>query len=101
MIDLIVQRGNGDYVGDDIVDPLITTLPAALERGRNELDEHSGGIPVTLATKYLASVFPGQLVRVEDALQGAIWLGKIISFRHQTILGGAVTTLEILRQSDE
>jgi len=35
MISIIVERAPADRTGDDIVDPLITSEPAARERGRN------------------------------------------------------------------
>ncbi len=38
MISLTVQRAPGNKQGDDIVDPLLTSDAAAIERGRNAID---------------------------------------------------------------
>ena len=38
MIDIIVQRAAGDRPGSDIVEPLLGSVPAALSRGRAEID---------------------------------------------------------------
>ena len=38
-LDIFVMRGAGDRRGEDIVDPLIgSSIPVAIQRGRNELD---------------------------------------------------------------
>ncbi len=38
-MDILCIRGSGDRPGDDITDPLLSTVEAGLSRGRAELDE--------------------------------------------------------------
>lgn len=37
---ITVTRAPGDRPGPDIIDPLLTTEPVAVERGRREIDYH-------------------------------------------------------------
>lgn len=82
MIDLIVVRGQADVTGPDVEDPLVTTVPVALARGRNELDSNSRLQPIRLTCFYRAGFRHGQIVRVMDALQGETWVGKITGLNH-------------------
>jgi hypothetical protein len=82
-IDIFVQRGAGDRPGDNIVDPLITSIPVAVQRGRNELDERATAQQdVTRETLFRAGVRCGQLARVVDFDHGETWLGKITGITH-------------------
>ncbi len=81
MIDIIAQRGDGDRPIPDIVEPLLATLPAALARGKQELDDGALAEQVNL-TVALADVRPGQLVEIADAELG-VWRGKITAVRHE------------------
>jgi hypothetical protein len=38
---ITVTRGAGDKPGPDIIDPLLTSEPVAVARGRREIDYHS------------------------------------------------------------
>ena len=97
MIDIIVIRCAGDQPGEDVVDPLITSVAVALDRGRYEINEHSGMRPTTLRTKYRNDVHLGEIAEVHDALQGKSWRGKISGIAHKAIGSSLYTDLNILR----
>jgi hypothetical protein len=98
--DIIVLRAPGDKQGGQVIDPLLTQLEAALERGRNELDEHATlQQQVQLKVVFRPGLRLGQLCEVIDSLQGATWYGKIIGISHQISPAPArvETVLDILR----
>lgn len=100
MIDIIVQRGDGDRPGPDIVEPLLATTAAALARGAAEMDSGALADEVQL-TVAVTDYRPGELVRVEDPELGN-WLGKITAVRHQYAVDdagnvSAETTITIRR----
>jgi len=82
MIDIIVQRGAGDNPGDDIVDPFLSTIPAAVARGTYEINASTSVDIVQLQTTYRSGVHDGDLCEVHDALQGVTWRGKIVNILH-------------------
>jgi len=83
MVHIIVKRGAGTSPGDEIVDPLLSTQPAALSRGRAELDKQgSGAQEVTLTVPFVTGRRPGQLEAVHDIESGRVFKGKITSLRH-------------------
>jgi len=82
MIDIFAIRGLGGNRGDDITDPLITTLGVALARGQVEVDKSAPIKNVQLTSKFRTDVTTGQVIEVIDALQGAAWRGKITSVEH-------------------
>lgn len=81
-VDIVVLRGEGDKVGEDIEDPLACTLEVALARGRNELDANSGLQSIATSCTLRGSIAPGMLVEVQDALQGEVRRGKVRGVRH-------------------
>lgn len=77
MISIIVERSPADRTGEDIVDPLLTSETAALERGRNEIDANSTDRNmVTVTGPHRRWVPPGSLVEYHG--RRATWRGKII-----------------------
>lgn len=97
-VDIIVLRGAGDKRGPDIVDPLVSEPVVAVERGRNELDTHSVlQQPIQMTTVFRLGVELGQIAEVVDALQGAVWRGKITGISHRISGSEVQTTLDILR----
>jgi hypothetical protein len=83
MIDIVVVRGSGDRPGEDIESPIISTVAAAVERGRNMIDSNSGLQDVEVESVVRLSARCGDLVEVHDALMGASWRGKVSGVRHQ------------------
>lgn len=96
MIDIIVQRGEGLNKGEDIVDPLITSVSTAIARGRMEIDSRVSKKLVELTTKHRVGVKTGMLIEVQDALMGKTWRGKITS-----VVAGVEGTVSSLRLSVE
>lgn len=83
-MEIIVFRPPGDNQGDDIVDPLLSTVAVGLSRGRAELDENSSAHQLnTLTINYRAGLELGQLVEVVDLLLARVWKGKIIGITQQ------------------
>lgn len=65
MSTVIVQRGAGDKPGPDIVDDLLSAVPMAVERGRNEIDRQcSNRRIVNLTGPYRSWIDTGSLVEV-------------------------------------
>lgn len=83
MTEIIVIRGDGDRPGDTIVDALMSTVPVALARGRNEIDQAALADGLTLTTGFLPEAALGYLIEVVDPPQGAAWRGKITGIEHQ------------------
>lgn len=99
-IDIIVIRGPGDRQGDDIVDGLITTSAAAINRGRNELDRRATGKDnLTYTVVFRTGLLLGQLVEVDDILLGASFRAKVTAIRHVISQTNATTQLSLERLS--
>lgn len=97
-VDIFVIRGAGDKRGDDIVDPLIGSVPVAVVRGRNELDERAEGMQtVEVETVYRTGVRLGQAARFFDLQTGEIWTGKIAGITHSKSGVEISTTLQVKR----
>lgn len=101
-VDLFVQRGVGGRPGENVVDPLVASIPVAIQRGRNELDERAHAQQdVELETVYRAGVRQGSLARVHDLHSGEIWTGKITGITHNVRKAGdsvqTTTTLRVKR----
>jgi hypothetical protein len=102
MSSIVVFRGTGDKKGQDIVDALLSSTSAKLERGRVELDEHAMPIQsVSLDITYRPGVRLGQLVDVHDSTIGASWRGKITGIAHRITKTSHVTELSIARPTEE
>ncbi len=95
--EIIVQRNEGLHQGDDIIEPLASTVNAKRERGRAEIDAGEPLRHVTVECIFDATIFPGQLVEVQDALMGKTWRGKVTGARHSFASNTAITTLEMVR----
>lgn len=100
-LSVIVRRGAGSHPGEDIVDPLITILPVALARGRNELDERGSGLQdVQVSVPYRTGIRLGQVVRVRETLFGTTWYGKVSGISHRCELASDETTLTIKKPTE-
>lgn len=77
MISVIVERAPGDKQGPDISDSLITSEQTAVERGRNEIDEHFSHREIISSSGPLTGFMrPGKIIEVADSEQ-QIWRGMI------------------------
>jgi len=100
-IDIFVQRGSGNKQGEDIVDPLITSIPVALQRGRNELDEQSSAPQdISVEVVYRDGVRLGQVAKFYDAQTGLEWLGKITGITHRSSGVELLTTLQVKKPTN-
>ncbi|MBF0130997.1 MAG: hypothetical protein HQL75_00210 [Magnetococcales bacterium] len=95
--ELICQRGDGEFSGEDITDPLLTTELAKRSRGQAEIDSGESLQEVSLTCIHRPGFMPGQLVEVHDALFGKSWRGKITGVTHDANQTHIVTSLEIVR----
>lgn len=83
MVHIVVKRGAGANPGEEIVDPLLATVPAALSRGRAELDRQSSGAQEkTYTVPFLAGRRSGQVEEIHDVDLGETVRGKIKALRH-------------------
>jgi hypothetical protein len=95
-VDIIVQRSPADKCGDDIVDPLISTVSVALNRGRNELDDKAEPSRVIrYQIIYRPGLQSGQIIEVHDGLRGISFRGKLVGLHHSLSGGSAITEVAI------
>lgn len=80
MTDIVCIRGQGDSPVEDIVDSLLSTVSAALSRGRAELDQGELADQQDL-TVDLHDYRIGTVIDVDDSEIGR-WRGKIIGVNH-------------------
>lgn len=96
-ITIEVYRDAGDRHGGEISEPLLgDSLPAALARGRAELDAHAW----QQRTLDIEAVFAptrrlGDLVEVMDPTLGAAVRGKVVGIAHQDSGESVITTLTL------
>jgi hypothetical protein len=100
VIDIFVVRdgSDGTHVADTIVDPLLSDTQAAVQRGRNFLDENDDLEPVTLQINYRSGLERGQIVEVHDALQGGVWRGQITGISHRVTPPVVLSDVRIIRR---
>ena len=95
-IDIIVIRDPGDRCGEDIIEPLLGSQAAAINRGRNELDDKAHPkTPVRVQSLFRTGVRSGQLAEVHNELEGTVARGKITSIQHTVSGGSAVTEVTV------
>ena len=81
-----------------ITDKLLTTREAAVERGKQELDEQGGNRSVYRLNMPLTKlVLPGSLVEVQDSSLGESWCGKSVSVSLTVKRGSVSQALGIVR----
>lgn len=85
-MDILCIRWNGDSPGEDIVEPLLSDVTAALSRGRAELDQGSLADQQDL-TIILQDIRLGTLIEVDDSEIGR-WKGKVIGVNHSASIDG-------------
>ena len=70
-------RQPGDRQGPLINDPLLVSLPPAMERARNEIDRNATGREIVVLTcAGLGFIQPGQIVEVSSG-SGRSWRGMV------------------------
>jgi hypothetical protein len=102
-ITIEVLRGEGARDGGEIRDPLLgDSLPAALARGRAELDTAAHASDrVVVSLDYRPDLMLGQRVEVSDAELGATWQGDLVGLLHTWDGRIAETRAEIDRPRGE
>ena len=96
-MNITIKRHNADHPAPDIIEPLLTDIRPALERGRAELDKGEPLQTVRISALYVPGLATGDLVEIRDLYQGGPYRGKITSVEH-TAAGGQLTTdMEIVR----
>ena len=64
------------------MDPLLTTVPAAMARGTYEINSRTSVDVIQLRASYRSGVEVGDLIEVHDALQGKTWRGRVTDLAH-------------------
>ncbi|MBF0171656.1 MAG: hypothetical protein HQK87_11340, partial [Nitrospinae bacterium] len=95
--EIVCQRGDGEFPGEDISDPLLSTTEAKLSRGRAEIDAGEDLQEVSLTCVHRPGISPGQIVEIHDALMGRSWRGKVTGVAHEAIGPRITTSLEVAR----
>ena len=93
---ITVKRHTATHPAPDIVEPLLTDIRPALDRGRAELDSGEPLQVVRLTALYV-SLVPGDLVEISDAYQGEPYRGKVVNVEHVAGENSLLTNLELLR----
>ena len=95
-------RGDGLHrVNDAIVDNLLTTVEACIQRGRNELDEKAHGCQiVTMTCRFRPGLLLGQIIKVQETLFGSSWCAKITGIKHSVSQSKLTTELTLLKPTD-
>ena len=102
MSSIVVFRGLGDRKGQDIVEALLSSTSAKLERGRVELDEHAVPVQsVNMDIVYRPYVRQGQLVEVHDSTQGRSYRAKIAAIAIRVTKTSHVMELTLSRPTEE
>ena len=97
-MDIIVRRGVGGKAAPDIIDPLLATVSAGLERGRVEMDKNgTGGMRQELVAVFRPGVERGDIIEVLDYLQGVSWKGVVKGVTNNNNGGIPTTTLSVDR----
>ena len=101
MISVMARRSPADIPGNDIADPLLTSEPVAVERGRNEIDKNcSSRELITSVGPHKEFLQPGKMVEVADHQQ-QLWRGMItscmITIERDNDSTTADTTIEVER----
>lgn len=100
---VICKRGTSPDINtyryaEQIIDPVISTIPIALEVGRNIMDDNEPLIPVTLTSVYVPTK-TGDLIGVSDELQADVWLGECTGVELRLGQDGRFTvTQQLLRR---
>ncbi|MBF0283152.1 MAG: hypothetical protein HQL51_01685 [Magnetococcales bacterium] len=93
-ISIDFYRGEGARRGDDIVDPLIGSVPCALSRGRNELDARAHPRDsVRVVIPHRPNLRLGQLAALTG--DGRRRVGLIVGIAHNLSDGKLLTTLTL------
>jgi hypothetical protein len=98
MIDIIVERYEGDKDGGTILVPLTGSIPVALARGRFELNEHAQAmVPMTMEAIYRDGVRLGMFFLVRDSRAGESFMTKVVGITHSYRGIELTTTLRLRR----
>lgn len=100
MPDIVVLRGGGSRQGEDVIDPLLTTDAACLERGRIELDKGSGLQPLELECVYRDGLLLGDVVEIHDPLHSTTYYGILSHITHSVSPVALHTSLVVTILSD-
>ena len=82
MVDIVVIRGAGDYPGNDVSEPLASSVAVARELGRSIIDDAEPGDDMQLTAAYLPELRLGKTLYVVDAWGEPAYNCKITGIRH-------------------
>lgn len=89
---------NAYRYAEQIIEPVISTIPVALEVGRNVMDDNEPLIPVTLTSVYVPTK-TGDLLEVSDELQANVWRAECTGVELRLGQDGRFTvTQQLLRR---
>jgi hypothetical protein len=101
MIDVLITRFDGDQRGEDVIEPLLGSLPTAIALGRSKLDAQAQKMqPITIEAVYRDGLRRGQLLDCVDSVRGE-WVGKIVGLTHRSLRGVTKTTIRLVRVTIE
>jgi len=91
VIDILVIRGAGDTDGGEVFDPLLSSVEAAVQRGRFEIDSSTPIRSTEVECVYTPTLEIGKVVTVLDITTGQEVRGVVKQFSH-VVEGVAVYT---------
>lgn len=101
LVNITCKRGTGQVPGEQVVNPLLTDIRAALSRGRKELTDGEGLTPVQMQIVHRPGLRPGLLARLMQT--DGQWVGLLSSVEIRFEVGddraiSATANLELLRK---
>jgi len=93
VIDILTIRGPGDADGGEVFDPLLSSVEAAVQRGRYEIDQSAPIQNVNLDCVYTPTLQVGSVIEALDITTGLAVRGIIKSFTH--VVDGVVVFTSI------
>jgi len=95
--EIVCQRGDGEFPGEDVHEPLLSGTQEMLSRGRAEIDAGENFQEVQISCVFRPGIAPGHLVEIHDAMMGRSWRGKVTGVRHTVVVPKVITSIDILR----
>ncbi len=82
MIDLVAIRGVGTSDGGEVFDPLLSSIEAAVQRGRYEIDQSTPMQAIDMTIVYTPTLQVGRVIEALDITTGMAVRGVVKSFTH-------------------
>lgn len=90
-------RGDGEFSGVDVIDPILTSSAVRRARGISEIDAGESLREVTLGCIHIPNLRIGHMVEVHDSFFASTWRGQVIGINHTAEHPIMSTSLRIIK----